>query len=62
MTHLSLAVDIADNVLEADREQRPLDASSLAQQLAQSHPEAGLAPDEVHEAVREEAAAAGILA
>jgi hypothetical protein len=58
--HLSLAVEIADRVLEAGRAERPIDPDDVADQLVEAHPEAGLGRDEVREALLEEAAAAGL--
>lgn len=53
MSHLSLAVDIADTVMKADQEARKVDAPIEAERLLKEHPEATTSKSDVVEAISE---------
>jgi hypothetical protein len=59
MTTLRLAIDLADRAAEAAEEGEILDVRQEAKRLLRRHPEAEHDPEEVAEALSEEAAAAG---
>ena len=60
MPTLSLAVDIAETISEANRRRVQLDVEAKADQLLEAHPEADATLSDIADTLREESMAVGL--